>query len=395
MPSILFINRVYPPDDGATGRVLEHIARGFVLQGWDVSVLVTANRNRKSGISFRDGVRVVSTGGGFSKRTILARALGYALMIPMLCAKALVLPKADVVVTMTDPPMLLAIAPLIRLIKGSALIHWAQDLYPEVAEELGVLKPGGAVSRLLGVISTAAMRSHQTTIAVGRCMAALIEKKGIPASSIRIIPNAGVEQEITPVPRGAGTFRKHHGLGEAFVVEYSGNMGRAHEFETTLMAAAALQELGESDILFLFVGGGPCEGPIRLRVKELRLGNFRFLESQPEGALSESLGAADLHLVTMKKGIAGLVVPSKFYGVMASERPCLFVGPEESEVARVIRELQMGEVIRPNDADSLVSAILKYRDSPSLVAESGLRGRNALGGYDSQGAFLRSASELI
>jgi len=182
MPSILFINRVYPPDDGATGRVLEHIARGFVLQGWDVSVLVTANRNRKSGISFRDGVRVVSTGGGFSKRTILARALGYALMIPMLCAKALVLPKADVVVTMTDPPMLLAIAPLIRLIKGSALIHWAQDLYPEVAEELGVLKPGGAVSRLLGVISTAAMRSHQTTIAVGRCMAALIEKKGIPAS---------------------------------------------------------------------------------------------------------------------------------------------------------------------------------------------------------------------
>ena len=172
-------------------------------------------------------------------------------------------------------------------------------------------------------------------------------------------------------------------------------MGRAHEFETTLMAAAALQELGESDILFLFVGGGPCEGPIRLRVKELRLGNFRFLESQPEGALSESLGAADLHLVTMKKGIAGLVVPSKFYGVMASERPCLFVGPQESEVARVIRELRMGEVIRPNDADSLVSAILRYRDSPSLVAESGLRGRHALGGYDSQGAFLRSASELI
>ena len=395
MPSILFINRVYPPDDGATGRVLEHIARGFVLQGWNVSVLVTANRNRKSGISFRDGVRVVSTGGGFSKRSILARAMGYALMIPALCAKALVLPKADVVVTMTDPPMLLAIAPLIRLIKGSALIHWAQDLYPEVAEELGVLKPGGAVSRLLEVISTAAMSSHQMTIAVGRCMASLIEKKGVPSSSIRIIPNSGVEQEISPVPRDGGAFRKYHGIGEEFVVEYSGNMGRAHEFETTLMAAATLQELGKSDILFLFVGGGPCEGTIRSRVKELRLGNVRFLESQPEGSLSESLGAADLHLVTMKEGIAGLVVPSKFYGVMASERPCLFVGPKESEVAQVIRDLQMGEVIKPNDSDSLVAAILKYRNSPSLVAESGLRGRLALGEYDSHGAFLSAASELI
>jgi hypothetical protein len=80
---------------------------------------------------------------------------------------------------------------------------------------------------------------------------------------------------------------------------------------------------------------------------------------------------------------------------MASERPCLFVGPEESEVARVIREFRIGEVIRPNDAESLVSAILKYRDSPSLVAESGLRGKQALGGYDSRGAFLGAASELI
>ncbi len=391
MPSILFINRVYPPSEGATGRVLEHVARRFAAEGWDVSVLATTDGGVPAGTSRRDGVTIIRAGVPFSRRSLLSRALGYVLMIPSLFLRALRLPKHDIVVTKTDPPMLLMTGPLLRFFKGSRLIHWAQDLYPEIAEELGLLAPGGGLARLLHSISSDSMEAHDMTVAVGRCMAGRIAARGVPSRKVRVIPNAGVEREIVPSPR-MNSFRASHGLGEAFVIEYSGNLGRAHDFETVLGAASMLRELGQNDILFLFIGSGAGERSLREDVSGQDLSTVRFLPSQPSSSLSESLGAADLHLVTMRESMSGLVIPSKFYGVMAAGRPCLFIGPEESEVARVIREMSVGAVIRPGDPASLVSAILEYRMNPDLLAETGGRARASVWNHDAPGMFLECAA---
>ncbi len=395
MPSILFINRVYPPDDGATGRVLEYLCRGLVARGWTVSVLVTAGGRSSAGLSIKDGVVIHRIGGAFSKKNLFLRALGYALMIPSFFFKSLFLPRADVVVTMTDPPMLLVIGPLIRLFKGSRLIHWAQDLYPEVAEELGVFPKGGIVARVLTMLSSSTMRAHDRTVAVGRCMRKRLLARGLRDDQIRVIPNTGVEQEIGEVPRGDLAFRDRNGLGDDFIIEYSGNMGRAHEFETVLDAALKLRDQGESGILFLFVGNGPREEWLKNEVNRRTLDNVRFLPSQPASNLGESLGAADLHLVTMRPQMEGLVVPSKFYGVMASARPCLFVGPMESEVAQVIREFGVGEVIPPGESARMVSVILSYRNSGERVLEEGLRARSCLQSQDAAELFLITASEML
>jgi colanic acid biosynthesis glycosyl transferase WcaI len=375
MPSILFINRVYPPDSGATGRVLEQVATSFARSGWEVTILATAAGEADAGTITQDGVTVIRVGTLFSKSSLLVRALGYALMIPSLLAQALILPSADVVVTKTDPPMLLVLGPLLRVIKGSTLIHWAQDLYPEVAEEAGVLNRGGLIARLIRSLSTLSLKAHHRIISVGRCMSDRLLRRGIPAEQIILIPNIGMEDDIRPGSRAGNPFRASNGIPEgALVVEYSGNLGRAHEFETVIEAARLLQDRGE-EVLFLIIGEGPSLFAVKQRVEELGLRNFRFLPSQPGSVLSESLGAGDLHLVTMREGMSGLVVPSKFYGILASNRPCLFVGPSDSEVAQVISEVGCGEIIGIGAAETLAKVILDYRDHPEKIDAQGEKGR--------------------
>ncbi len=395
MPSILFINRVYPPDSGATGSVLEHVAHGLRGAGWEVTVLATAGADSYPGVSIQDGVRVVRVALPFSKKSLLVRALGYALMIPALGWKALLLQRADVVVTMTDPPMLLVTGPFLKLMKGSLLIHWAQDLYPEVGEADGLFRRGGAIASLLRWISTAAMRCHDKVVAVGRCMAGRLVDRGMPAERIEVIPNSGIAGNIIPAAdRGRG-FRERHGLGDSFVVMYSGNMGRAHDFGTVLEAARGLQEKGVADVLLLFVGSGPGEAMLRGEAHRMGLNNVRFLPPQPTDSLSESLGAADLHLVTMMEGMSGLVVPSKFYGVLAAGRPCLFVGPGDSEVAQVMRTREVGRVIPCGRSEELQSAIMEYRAQPSLINEEGTMGRLTLSEPNTADLFVKCASSLI
>jgi hypothetical protein len=212
---------------------------------------------------------------------------------------------------------------------------------------------------------------------------------------IRMIPNTGMEKEITPVDHANNPFRQRHGLGGDFVVGYSGNMGRVHDFATMLAVAEQLKEMGEDSILFLLIGEGPGEPLLRREVRERGLANVRFLPSQPLGDLSESLAAADLHLVSMREGMSGLVVPSKFYGVMAAERPCLFIGPPESEIAHMIREHGSGTVIQNGDSGALLAAILSYRTSPQKCVEEGKNGRLSLLKGDARGLFVSVASEVI
>ena len=134
---------------------------------------------------------------------------------------------------------------------------------------------------------------------------------------------------------------------------------------------------------------------VREEASRLGLRNMRFISSQPAASLSESLGAGDLHLVTMREGTSGLVVPSKFYGVLAAGRPCLFVGPADSEVALAIREGRLGEVVAPGEAGLLADSILRYRSDPGRFREVASRGRAFLESQDASGLFLRSAGELL
>ena len=199
MPSILFINRVYPPSHGATGRVLEYVARGFVRAGWNVSVLATGMppaSSLKPSTEVRDGVIIYRCQGNIhSKGNIFLRVITSAVGIPSFFLGALQIPRNDVVVTMTDPPMLLVVGVLIGICKNSRLIHWAQDLYPEIAEEVGVISKGGWIAWLLRGLSTLFMRAHHINIVPGQCMKDRLLARGLSNSKIRVILNLALLQK--------------------------------------------------------------------------------------------------------------------------------------------------------------------------------------------------------
>lgn len=371
MSSVLFINRVYPPAKGATGDMLQGITESLAARGWDVTVLTTAELGEPKN-SNRRGVQILRVGGALSRRNVLLRAVSYVFMIPWLMTRALLLPRTDFVVTMTDPPMLVVVGLAMKFFKRNRVIHWAQDLYPEVAEELGVLPRGNAVTNLLRRLSTEALVRGDAVVAIGRCMASRLTARGVSYAKIWIIPNWA--PPIQSLDRTNNPFRRTHGLEGQFVVVYSGNMGLAHEFDTVLDAAESLR--GQR-VVFLFIGEGPRRVEVEAATRLRGIDNIRFLPSQPPEKLSESLSAADAHLVTMRSNLCGLVVPSKVYGVLAAGRPCLFVGPADSEAARLIRETDSGFVVEPGQSAQLASEILDWAGNPTLHAAACRKARIA------------------
>lgn len=392
MPSILFINRVYPPSRGATGDMLRGIAEGLATRGWEVTVLATAELGEPK-MSTRRGVRILRAGGALSRRNVLLRAASYIFMIPRLMMRALLLRRTDFVVTMTDPPMLAVAGLALKFFKRNRVVHWAQDLYPEVAGELGILPRGNAATRLLRALSTAALQDCDAVVAIGRCMASRIAARGISYARVAIIPNWA--PPVHPLDRTDNPFRRAQCLKGEFVVVYSGNMGLAHDFDTVLETAESLRS---QQVVFLFIGEGPRRLEVEAAARLRGIDNIRFLPLQPEEKLSESLSAADAHLVTMRPNLCGLVVPSKVYGVLAAGRPCLFVGPAGSEAAQLLHDTDSGVVIEPGHSAQLASAILDWAGDPSRHAAACRKARiagasctveNAVAEFD---ALLRSLS---
>lgn len=397
-PSILFLSRVYPPAEGATGQLLAELAPELARRGHRVTVVTSHPGAGSISSEAVDGVRVERVSGlSFTRASHWRRALSYLSLYPALLWRALRLPRADVVVTLTDPPLLLVLGVALKAFKGSRHVHWAQDIYPELAEEMDVLPKDGMVARALRWISTAGLRHADRIIAVGRCMKARLVQRGLAPSAIEVIPNWGHgSNEPDETNHASNPFRAEHGLRDRFVIMYSGNLGLAHPFEAMLDAAERLRS-AHPQVLFLFVGNGPRLPWVREQVAQRNLENVRFLPFQPREKLAQSLAAADLHLASMLHELCGLVVPSKVYGVLAAGRPCIFLGPRESEVAQVIEQQRCGRVVSSGDGATLADCLIEWATHPERARAAGQRAVEAsrkFGVSDAVHAFQETLRDL-
>lgn len=325
------------------------------------------------------GVQVVRVPGlPFTHEVSWRRVITYFSLYLALLWHAVRLPASDVVVTMTDPPMLMLLGPIIALFKRSRLVHWAQDIYPEVAEELGVLDRRGILACICRFFSTFALKRNFKIVTIGRCMKQYLLSRRIPPRLLEVIPNwfPGAMSQCSGADGVA--FRAEHKLWGKFLVMYSGNLGLAHSFGGILEAAHELQTK-RPDMLFVFIGDGPRLDELKTRAAELSLTNMLLLPPRPLENVTETLAAADIHLVTMREKLCGLVVPSKVYGVLSAGRPCIFMGPSGSEAAIVIQQNQCGNVVPVNDSSSLIGAILRWADDPLALKLASVRAKAAAG----------------
>jgi colanic acid biosynthesis glycosyl transferase WcaI len=198
--------------------------------------------------------------------------------------------------------------------------------------------------------------------------------KGVRPNRVETIHVWSRRDEIYPLPREGHPLRASLGLEGKFVAMYSGNMGLAHSFEDFLEAARRLRD--RSDIVFLFVGDGPRRKEVLAAQKSEGLQNVRLLDYFPREQLHASLSLADVHLISMRREMTGIVVPCKLYGSMASARPALFVGPEHCETADTIRESGCGLTIRLGEPEAVVSAIQDLAADLQAANEMGELGRS-------------------
>jgi colanic acid biosynthesis glycosyl transferase WcaI len=212
---------------------------------------------------------------------------------------------------------------------------------------------------------------------------------------VRIIENWADGSLVHPVTRAQNALRAAWRLADAFVVGYSGNLGRAHEFATLVGAIADVERSQSDDIRWLMIGGGALQEAFAAEIAKRGLRSVVVQPYQPRERLADSLSAADVHLVSLRPEMEGLIVPSKIYGILAAGRPAVFIGDPDGEVARLIRRLDCGVTVREGDPAALAEAVRRLAANPQLAVAMGARARAAFERAHDLEAAVRAWDALL
>lgn len=374
----LFVNGYFPPDEAATAQILGDLVETACREGYECRVVTSDRGYADSKVRYprreawRGALveRVRAT--GFGRGSTAGRALDYVTFVANAFVRLLSGPRPDVVIGLSTPPILGALAVIVARLRGARSVYWAMDVHPDVAFALGMLRPGSVAGRSLSAVSRWTVRSADLVVALGETMAGFLERQG--AHRITIVHNWADETAIYPLVVDESAYRAARGWGSRFVVLYSGNMGLAHDFDTVIAAAGRLQ--ARADIVFAFMGGGPRRKEVEHAATMRGLKNVEFHSAVSRTALGDSLAAGDIHLVTLRPGVPGLLVPSKIYGVLAAGRPTLYVGPPIGEVHDIVVSARCGTVVSNGDVEGLASSIAAYVDDLARRAREGLAARS-------------------
>jgi colanic acid biosynthesis glycosyl transferase WcaI len=354
---IVAISQVYPPGPTSLGQHMADATGELARRGHQVTVY-TANRDYADpSVSFasREMMQGVDVRrlplSSFGKRSMLARLAGGIAFLFQAVWRALFLHRIDVVLVSTSPPMAGFAGLLVAKLRHARLVYWVMDLNPDQAIAQGVVAPDSVAVRAYDWMNRAVLRRADAVVAMDRFMAARLNGKHSTGTRMHVIAPWPHEEEVTGHPQSLNVFRRNHALTERFVVMYSGNHSAANPLRTMIDAAIALRD--DPSVIFVFVGAGTEKAAVEAAGGP----NILSLPYQPMHTLADSLGAADLHVVTMGDDMVGIVHPCKVYGALAASRPILFVGPALSHVADLLARTPVGWHIRHGDVNAAVDAI--------------------------------------
>lgn len=375
---VCFFNRSYWPDTGATGQLLTELAEDLVSRhGCHVTVVsgvprnaVPSPRSRET----RNGVEIIrARGTTFNPRRFVGRACNYVTYFCSALLAALRLPAQDVVVAMTDPPII-GLAGVAACRRQTRFVFFCQDIFPEVATLLEDFN-SPLVNRLLDRITRILITRADRIVALGDRMARrLVEEKGAERERVVVIHNWADVEAIVPSPRD-NAFSAAHGLTTRFVVLHAGNIGQGQNLDAVIAAAELLRDQPRAQ--FLFIGDGTRREALLADVARRGLANVRFLGFQPRSELRWTYASADVCLVSLKPGLSGYIVPSKLYPILAAGRPFIGDVDADSEVAMIAEEFSCGVIVANGHAEELANAIRALINDPARVAAMGVRAREA------------------
>lgn len=363
---VLLLNQCFYPDVVSTAQHLADLAVELAAGNNEVTVVASSRgyddpekRFEKSemwkGVSIR---RIACT--GFGKRNKWTRALDFGSFLLSCAFRIILLPKSDLVVAMTSPPLISFLATLLVRVKGGRFIFWVMDLNPDEAIAAGWLRPHSVAAKFFNTLLSYSLRRAEKIIVLDRFVKQRIIGKGIAPDKVLVIPPWSHDDAISYDERGRLEFRARHDLDEKFVVMYSGNHSPCHPLDTLLEAA---RQLAQNDkIIFCFAGGGSEMGKVKSHASRHNLRNVLCLAYQPLDRLAGSLSAADMHVVVMGDRFVGIVHPCKIYNILEVGAPVLYIGPAESHVSDIFSTIADRSVTfraSHGDVDGVVGHILE------------------------------------
>ena len=378
----IFINRYFYPDYSATSQLLSDLAFDLASRGQDIHVITGGQLYTEPRASLLSDEMIHEVHVHRVRTSRFGRARPWGRMLDYLTFYAGAtwrllrsIRPGDVVVAKTDPPMLSVCAAWAVAIKRGLLVNWVQDLFPEVAMSLDV-SCVRYVAPLLKRLRNGSLRMARTNVVLGTIMAQRLRDEGVQSDRITVIENWADGDVIQPVPKEDNPLVREWQLDGKFVLGYSGNMGQVHEFKTVLDAAELLKAAEE--IAFVFIGDGIARQWLEAEVAKRGLKNVQFRPYQPADRLRWSLSVPDVHVISLRPALEGLIVPSKFYGVAAAGRPVIYVGDPAGEIARILEREECGWSFCIGDVDRLARWILTLSHERQEVTEAGLRARTCL-----------------
>jgi len=373
---IVFFNRSYYPDFGATGQLLTELCEDLVSRfGYEVTVVAGMPLSGEAAITplrwyapvrceMRHGVRILRAWGtALPTRRLSGRLMNYFTYFSSASWAALRIGRPDVVVSLTDPPMLALTAITASRARGARFVFLCQDVFPEVTRLLENFQ-SGAIDGILARISRYTVKHAYRIIALGDTMKhRLIDTKGADPDKIRVIHNWADAEAIVPGSKD-NPFARAHSLSDKFVVMHSGNVGLSQDVDGLLDVAERLRDI--PDLVVAIVGEGSRKEFLTADAARRGLTNVCFLPYQPKAGLNDSFATADIFIVSLKRGLAGFIVPSKLYGILAAGRPYVAAVETECEVADIARAHDCGIVVEPGDREQMAAAIRRlHADQPS------------------------------
>jgi colanic acid biosynthesis glycosyl transferase WcaI len=370
---LLVLNQYYWPGVEATAQLLTELCEALADE-FDVRVVtgVLHGHEHEPRHLVRNGVeirRVAST--SYERSRIVARAANYVTYLTNAAVTAIRGPRPDVVLCMTDPPVVADIALLVARRFRAPLLVISQDVFPEIAIQLKRLE-NPAVTTVLRYLVSLYLRRADRVVAIGETMRRRLEAKGAPHEHVRVIPNWVDTDRLRPLPK-QNEWSKGWGFDRQFVVMHSGNIGHAQDLDSLVRSGTFLRDL--LDLRIAIIGMGARHAELVALAERLEVDSVLFLYYQPRHLLPQSLSSADVHVVGLAPGLAGYVVPSRLYGILAVGRPVIAAADAESETAQVVKRVGCGVVVPPGRPELIARAIRDAHDGKYDLDEMGARGR--------------------
>jgi glycosyltransferase involved in cell wall biosynthesis len=381
---ILLLNLYYPPDTSATAKMAHTVVEALSSKH-EVTVLCgrpsyepTERRAWRLFQTERAGrARIIRTGStDYPRKDMKKRVLNYLSYAVLAVPRALFV-RCDVVLAMTDPPFEGILGALVATLKRKPYVYNIRDMYPDMAVGGAIVEPG-MLARVWERLHRWALRRARRVIVLGEDMRARIVGKGVDSSRVVVVrdgaeifppgmPLPAPDAEVTRVIRG----------NFSFVLLHAGNLGFYGAWNTLISAARKLTSDG---VGLVFVGDGAQRAEIEAAAAGAE--NIRFLNFFPASKIPSVLAAADAHVITVKRGLEGVVVPSKMYGILAAGKPIVAVAPAETDAASIGVRRGFAVSADPDNSAELVEAVRALAHDPQKINAMSRAARAAAPDYD-------------